>query len=318
MMFSLQLDDADGLPAVGLGTWKSQPNEVGTAVKKAVELGYRHIDCAAIYGNEAEIGAALAECFVAGLVSRDELWITSKLWNDSHGEDDVVPALKRTLADLRLDYLDLYLMHWPVAQRKGVTFPQSARDLISLTELPIAQTWSGMEQCVEQGLCKYIGVSNFSVAKLKTLDETARIAPAVNQIELHPYLQQPRMLEYCRERSIVLTAYSPLGSGDRPGGLIQNDVPELLEDPVVLQISAQRGVSPAQVLLSWAIRRGTAVIPKSVNEGRLLENLAAAEIVLNDEETDNIAALDRNMRYITGSFWALEGSGYTMENLWDD
>ena len=187
-----------------------------------------------------------------------------------------------------------------------------------MTELPIAQTWSGMEQCVEQGLCKYIGVSNFSVAKLKTLDETARIAPAVNQIELHPYLQQPRMLEYCRERSIVLTAYSPLGSGDRPGGLIQNDVPELLEDPVVLQIAAQRGVSPAQVLLSWAIRRGTAVIPKSVNEGRLLENLAAAEIVLNDEETDSIAALDRNMRYITGSFWALEGSGYTMENLWDD
>jgi alcohol dehydrogenase (NADP+) len=316
-MEATELRSGDRMPALGLGTWKSDPGVVGDAVYTAVSLGYRHFDCASIYGNEAEIGGALERCIAGGMVSRDELWITSKLWNDSHASEDVVPALKQTLADLRLEYLDLYLVHWPVALRKGVFFPQRPEDLIGLDQLPLAETWSGMERAAEQGLCRHIGVSNFSAPKLAALMEGARIAPEIDQVELHPYLQQTELVGWCREHDLAVTAYSPLGSRDRPAALKASDEPDLFQDPKLVAIAERTGVTPAHVLIAWAVRRGTSVIPKSVNPERMAQNLEAASLPLSEADMQAIGRLDRGRRYVTGSFWAMAGSPYTVAGLWD-
>jgi alcohol dehydrogenase (NADP+) len=317
-MKTLQYGNGDQMPIFGLGTWKANPGDVYKAVKEALRLGYTHVDCAPIYGNEAEVGQALKESFDEGIVNRDQLWITSKLWNNAHEPRDVQPALEKTLADLQLDALDLFLVHWPVVIRREVVFHKSADDLVSLDELPVSETWAAVESLVDKGLCRHIGVSNFSVTKLRPLVENGRIRPEMNQIELHPYLQQPAMLEYCEANNILLTAYAPLGSADRPARLKDDDEPVLLEDPVIGAIAERRGVTPAQVLISWAIHRDTAVIPKSIHTDRLEQNLAAAEVVLSEEDMAEIADLDKHRRYVSGSFWALDGGPYTLDNIWDE
>lgn len=317
-MKTLVFNNGDEMPILGLGTWKSEPGEVYTAVKEAIRIGYRHIDCAFIYGNEAEIGRALSESMAEGVVTREELWITSKLWNDVHAPEDVEPAVREALANLQLDYLDLYLIHWPIALKKGVFLPETADQMIPIEEMPIANTWEAMEALVEKGLCKHIGVSNFSVPKLKALVETARIKPEMNQIEMHPYLQQPVMLDYCNAHNIFITAYSPLGSIDRPAVLKGENEPILLEDPTIAAIAEARGSTPAQVLISWAIHRGTSVIPKSVNPGRMQQNLAAADVALTAEDMDNIAALNQDCRLLAGSFWEVPGGPYSLASIWDE
>jgi len=307
----LRFRNGDTMPALGLGTWQAPPGEVGGAVRAALELGYRHIDCAAIYGNEAEVGAALGQAFADGLVRREELWITSKLWNDAHAPADVAPALRRTLADLGLTYLDLYLIHWPVASPPGVGMPSSGADLFDLAERPLASTWAALEEQQQAGLCRHIGVSNFSRAKLEALVATAKVAPEMNQVERHPLLQQAELLACCRRHEVLVTGYSPLGACG-PDGRAQ-----LLEEPALVALAQERGISVAQLLLAWGLACGTSVIPKSVRRERLAHNLAAADLTLDAPTMDQIAALDRGHRFVDGSFWFVPGSPYTLANLWD-
>jgi alcohol dehydrogenase (NADP+) len=308
--------NGDKIPALGLGTWKSSPGDIYGAVQKAIELGYRHIDCAAIYGNEREIGMALKEAMASGQVKREELFITSKLWNNAHKRSDVVGAIEKSLSDLCLDYLDLYLIHWPVAQVSQAIYPAKASDFLSLEKMPLAETWEGMETCVEKGLAKHIGVSNFSIKKLEGLLETARIRPEMNQVELHPYLAQPDMLAYCQQNEVLVTAYAPLGSGDRPAAMKSKNE-GLLDNAAIMEMAEKQGCTPAQVLIRWAMERGTLVIPKSVNPKRLVENLESSHIRLSREDIGAMDALNKGDRYISGSFWTMPGSSYTLENLWD-
>ncbi len=311
-------DNGDAMPMLGLGTWKSAPGEVHDAVLSALRLGYRHLDCAAVYGNEKEVGTAIAEAIADGVVARDDLWVTSKLWNDRHAPQDVAGGLEATLSDLGLDYLDLYLMHWPVALALGASFPLTAADMVSLQDLPIATTWSAMEAMVDAGKARHIGVSNFSRPKLEGLLSDCRIRPGVNQVELHPYLAQRDLLDYCDEFGVFVTAYSPLGSRDRPAGLKGKDEPVLLDDPTVAAVAEAHGATAAQVLLAWGLGRGTSVIPKSVSPARMAENLKAADLELSVEGMAALDGLDRHRRYVDGGFWAVEGSDYTVENLWDE
>jgi alcohol dehydrogenase (NADP+) len=305
------------IPALGLGTWKSSKGDVYGAVREALHIGYTHIDCAPAYENEVEVGAALKEMASTGQILRENIWITSKLWNNAHLPEDVKPALEKTLADLQLDYLDLYLVHWPVAFRPGVFFPRSGADYLQLQDVPIIETWQAMEECVGK-LVKYIGVCNFSIKKLGHLLSEASVPPMMNQIEMHPYLQQNDMLKFCREKNILLTAYSPLGSSDRPRGMKKKDEPSLLENPVIAEIAGKHRITAAQVLIGWALHRETAVIPKSVNQEHLRQNLEARDIVLDAADMEKIEELDRGFRYVDGSFWEAPGSGYTKAGIWDE
>ena len=316
-MENLQFKNKDKMPIIGLGTWKSKPGETYNAIREAIKIGYRHIDCAAIYGNEKEIGQALKDSITTGEITREDIWITSKLWNNAHRKDHLPRALQKTLKDLCLDYLDLYLIHWPVAIKPEVTYPRRASDFIGLDELSLSETWEGMESCVKKGWTKHIGVSNFSMKKLDGLMKTASIKPEMNQIELHPFLQQNDMLGYCKENNLLLTAYAPLGSGDRPRGMKGKDEQSLLDNQVIQKIAKKNDCSPAQILIRWAIKRGTAVIPKSVNPGRLAENFKSLAIKLSNEDMTALSRLESGSRYIRGDFWTMPGSPYTMNNLWE-
>ena len=317
-MKTLPFENSDEMPILGLGTWKSAPGDVYDAVKVALEAGYEHVDCAPIYGNEPEVGKALSESFASGVVDREDVWVTSKLWNDCHDPAHVRPALEATLDDLQLDALDLYLVHWPVAMQHGVEYPEQPDHFVPLDELPLSETWHAMQGLKDDGLVHHIGVSNFSVEKIQSLVEETGTAPEMNQIEMHPYLQQPDILDYAEEEGFHLTAYSPLGSMDRPDEIKAEDEPNLFEDSTIQDIAEKHGASAAQVLISWAIHRGTSVIPKSVTPAHIKDNLAAADLELSDDDMDAIADLDRHRRYLDGSIWTFEGSPYSKASLWNE
>ncbi len=312
----LSVAQGQTIPALGLGTWKANKGEVAAAVGEAIKIGYRHIDCAPIYMNEQEVGTALNTALKAGQVKREELWITSKLWNNAHAEKHVRPALEKTLRELQLDYLDLFLIHWPVHFQPNVLFPRRPEEFLASTAIPVGETWQAMEKLVEKGLCRYIGVCNFHLARLQELKAQAGIQPLLNQIELHPYLQQTEMLDYCRANDVLLTAFSPLGSGDRPVALKKADEPSLLTHPVIVEIAAKHRISAGQVLLAWALARGTVAIPKSVRPERLRENLAAADLSLDAADLQAIQGLERGYRFVDGAFFQSPGSPYTMADLW--
>lgn len=303
----VKLNTETEMPIIGLGTWKAKPGEVYQAIRWAIKLGYRHIDCAPIYGNEKEIGQALHDAMAEGDIKREDLFVTSKLWNDSHAKEDVLPALEQTLKDLQLEYLDLYLMHWPVAQKKGVAMPESEEDMISLNDLPLEETWAGMEEAQMKGLAKAIGVSNFGKENLEKLIDKAEIAPSVNQIENHPLLQQNELIDFCQKNMIAVTAYAPLGSGSHQGEM------NLMENEVIKEIAERLQATPAQVMLAWQVNRGVVSIPKSIHNDRIKENFAAQNFELDDEDMKKIASLDKNYRFIDGSTFAK--GDYTVESI---
>ncbi|KAL1616399.1 hypothetical protein SLS56_011441 [Neofusicoccum ribis] len=286
---SLKLNSGYSIPVVGLGTWQSGPNEVSNAVAAALKLGYRHIDAAAVYDNEGEVGEGIRQSGV----DRKDIFITSKLWNTHHKPEDVEEALDATLKDLGTEYLDLYLIHWPVAFTKADSIKQHfpinpATEAVHVIDVPTTDTWRALEALVAKGKIRSIGVSNFTRAAIEDLLKTAKIPPAVNQIEAHPYLQQPELLAWQQAQGIVTAAYSPLGNN------IYN-LPRAVDDPVVIEIAKGLGREPAQVLVQWAVQRGTVVLPKSVTPKRIEANFQDFE--LPKEAFDKITALDRKHRY---------------------
>jgi alcohol dehydrogenase (NADP+) len=246
------------------------------------------------------------------------LWITSKLWNNRHRKEQVQPALELTLKNLRLDYLDLYLIHWPIVLKDEVTFPAKADELVSLKVTPLTETWEGMIVVQEMDMAVHIGTSNFSIKKIKELTDVTGVKPENNQVEMHPFLQQNALKTFCDAEGIFLTGYAPLGSADRPANRIVEGEPKLFDNKIIRNIAESKGCSVAQTMLAWAVNRGTCTIPKSVNANRLKENLEAADIELSATEMSQMDAVNINYRYIKGDFWCLPGSDYTVENLWDE
>ena len=316
-MKAFELNDGHVMPAFGLGTWKSKPGEVRQAVKEALRIGYPQIDAAWIYRNEKEVGQGIEEAIAEGFTSRDQIFITSKLWNTFHFPEDVETGCRETLTALGLNQLDLYLMHWPVGFRPGGSLvPEDESGFIPLSELPLSKTFEAMLRLRDKGLVKSVGVSNFSISKLEKLIAQTGVVPAVNQVELHPYNPQDDLVAYCQEKGILLTAYSPLGSGDRPDSMKAKDEPPLLENETVIATAQQEGITPGQLLIAWAIARGTSVIPKSTNPDRIAENLRAASHELSAEAKSALDNIGISFRYVGPSNWFIPGVTYEGESFW--
>jgi len=312
---NLKLNNGAKIPLIGLGTWKSQPGEVASAVKAALACGYRHLDCAAVYGNEGEVGDGLK----ASGVARDEVFITSKLWNTFHAAADVEPACRDTLAKLGTDYLDLYLIHWPVCLKKGHAMPPGPDDFV---DVPLKETWEAMEKLVETGLCKAIGLSNYGIKRTEEVMGYAKVKPAMLQVELHPYLQQNKLKDFCDLHGILLTAYAPLGSGDRPARVKDEADPVLLEDETLVKIASGANRPAADVCIRWVAQRGIIVIPKSVTPARIESNLHAGLNPLSDDAMDKVGKMNRNLRLFKGVLWTPEGTNGPIKDaakdLWED
>jgi alcohol dehydrogenase (NADP+) len=278
-MKTILLDHGGGrMPVIGFGTLIPDAATTISATRDALEAGYRHFDCAERYRNEREVGEALRVGLAAGGITREEIFVTTKLWNSNHRPERVEPAFEASLARLGLDYLDLYLIHTPFAFQPGDE--QDPRDengnVLYDKDVILLDTWRAMEDLVDHGRCRAIGLSDISLDELRPLYESARLKPAAVQVEAHPYLPEAELLEFCKEKGIVFLAFAPLGHGIRPGPL---------EDPVISQIAARAGVTPAQVLLAWAVQRGTALLttPKTAARARENFNISALPADAFDE-----------------------------------
>lgn len=284
----IRLHDGGGaIPALGFGTLIPDPVVTGTATRDALEAGFRHFDCAERYGNEREVGEALRAGMAAEGVLRADVFVTTKLWNSNHRPERVGPAFEGSLERLGLEFLDLYLMHTPFAFQAGEDQdPRDAQGNVLYDDgVTLLETWEAMERLVDGGRCRAIGLSDITLERLRPLYEAARIKPAVVQVESHPYLPETELLEFCRERGIVLLAFAPLGHGMRPG---------LLEDPVIGGIAARVGKTPAQVLLAWGVQRGTAVLTTPKSAARARENFDIA--MLPEDAFEEISRIETRQR----------------------
>ena len=309
------------IPVMGLGTFGSDhisPERVAQAVEGAIAAGYRHLDCASVYGNERAIGGVLAALFDSGL-RREDLWITSKLWNDRHGESEVEGSCRKSIANLRCGYLDAYLVHWPFPNfhPPGCTVESRSQDARPYIHENFMTTWRQMERLVDAGLARHIGTSNMTKPKLGLLLRDARIKPALNEMELHPHFQQPELFDYVRANAIQPVGYCPIGSPARPE---RDRTPEDtvdIEDPVIVHIARRLRVHPAVVCIKWAIQRGQIPIPQSANRAHYLANLrGAVSEPLTEDDMRAIASIDRNCRLIKGQVF-LWKPGQSWKDLWD-
>jgi len=289
----ITLSDGNKIPVLGLGTYKSDPSEVSAAVESALlDSNYKHIDCAKDYGNEKEVGEAFSKVFSGGSVKRADVFITSKLWNTDHHPDNVETACKQTLSDLKLDYLDLYLIHWGMAFKHSTEKQPMGEDGVVLTEpVPMHDTWRAMEKLVQNGLVKSIGVANFTVPMLFDLLTYAKIKPAVNQVEIHPYYSQTGLVDFCKRNNVAVTAYSPFGAA---GNVDEKPI----TDEKIIEIAKAHQKTPAQVLLRWIIQRDIIVIPKSIHAERIAENINVFNFELGADEMEQINSLNKNLKFI--------------------
>jgi len=253
------------IPAVGFGTLIPDAVKARQAIKVALEVGFRHLDCAEIYRNEDVVGDAMQDAFAAGTLKREDLFVTTKLWNNNHRPDRVGPAFEASLRRLRLDYVDCYLIHTPFAFQSGdEQYPRNEQgEPIYDAEVTLVETWRAMERLVDEGRCRSIGLSDITLPKLKEIVAVARIKPAVVEVECHPYLPEQELLDFCREHGIVLLAFAPLGHGMEP---------RITDDPVIKAIAQRIGKTPAQVALAWAVQRGTALLTTSTSPAHIREN----------------------------------------------
>lgn len=310
------------IPAIGIGTFGSDRfsgEEVAAAVLGAISVGYRHVDCASVYANEHLIGGSL-QTAIAGGIKREDLFITSKVWNNMHGDGDILLSVAKTLKDLRLDYLDLFLVHWPFPNHHATGVSVDSRDPYAVPYIHenFMKTWRQMERLVDMGLVKAIGTSNVTIPKLELILRDARVKPAVNEMELHPHFQQPALFQFCLDNNIVPIGYSPIGSPNRPDRDKTDADTVDVEDPVVVAIANRLGVHPALVCLKWAVQRGQIPIPFSIHRKNYLANIrSVTENLLTDEEMKAMAGIDKNCRLIKGQVF-LWPTAKDWSDLWDE
>ncbi len=282
------------MPALGFGTLIPDATETRNATRTALEVGFRHFDCAERYRNEEQVGLAIQEAIQAESVTREDLFVTTKLWNNNHRPERVQPAFEASCARLQLAYVDLYLIHTPYAFQSGDNQdPRDANDnVIYDKEVSLMDTWRAMEKLVDGGKCKAIGLSDVSSDQLWEIFQSARIKPAVVQVESHPYLPQTECLEFCKSNGVVMLAFAPLGHGIKPG---------VLEDPTIVAIAQRVHKTPAQVLLAWAVQRGTAVLTTPRTPGRARENFDISALPADAMQEINVIQTRQRFNLVTGT-----------------
>jgi alcohol dehydrogenase (NADP+) len=316
------LASGEKIPAIGMGTFGSDKygqQEVAEAVGGAIKAGYRFFDCASVYGNEAQIGAVFEQALRTGDLKRQELFITSKVWNDMHGQGDVLLSLAKTLRDLRLDYVDAFFVHWPFPNYHSPGCDGDARNPDSVPFAPesFLAVWRQMEKIAQLGLARYIGMSNMTIPKLKAVLPKCEIKPALIEMELHPSFQQPELFDFCVKQGIVPIGFCPLGSPNRPERDKAADDVIDMELPELVAIASAHSIHPALVCLKWAVQRGALPIPFSVHEKNYLANLrAVTEAPLTEAEMKTLSMTDKNCRLVKGQvFLWKDAKGW--EDLWD-
>lgn len=316
------LENGINVPAMGLGTFgsdKYSAEQISEAVYGGIRTGYRLIDCASVYQNEDKIGEVFARAFSDGIVGREELFVVSKVWNDMHGEGQVIRSCEKSLADLRLDYLDLYLVHWPFPNYHAPGCSGDSRNPdsrpFSVEEFMV--TWRQCERLVDEGKVRFIGMSNMTIPKLEAVLPLCRIKPAALEMELHPAFQQPELYDYAIRQGMLPIGYCPIGSPSRPERDRTSEDVAATQMPEIVQIAEAHNIHPALVCLKWAVQRGQVPIPFSVKEPQYYSNLKCiTEAPLSDAEMEIIRGADKNCRLVKGQVFLWQGA-QGWEDLWD-
>ena len=320
---SLTLSNGEKIPCIGMGTFGSDrftPEQVSAAVAGAIKAGYRLFDCASVYGNEDLIGKVFEDAISSGEVKREELFITSKVWNDMHGKGDVLLSCAQSLRDLRLDYLDYYFVHWPFPNYHAPGCDGDSRnpDSKPFSVDEFMATWRQMERLYDMGLVRNLGMSSMTIPKLEAVLPLCRIRPTVIEMELHPCFQQPELYDYVVAQGIQPIGFCPIGSPTRPDRDTTPDDIADIQVPELVEIAKKHGVHPAVICLKWAVRRGQIPIPFSIHENEYVSNLkSTVEDPLTDEEMEILKGIDKNCRLIKGQVFLWPGAT-DWHDLWDE